>query len=515
MIYLIEIEAADEATGALTTLRFASRAYTTRPDDEPANAVFRSRLKDPGNYERYLFGQGRTFGESEVGAGEVVLVNTDGALDFMLDLAFDGRALRIYSLKRVNSAWSSRETVLIATMEQASFNGREVAIRLRDRLELLRDPIQSAVYLGTTTEGGRADAEGNSDLKDTKKPMLFGRVLNVAPVLVDQFDNIYQVSANPLAAVTAVTTARDTGVKLSAAGDFPSLAALKAAPIPQGHYGTCLASGLVRTYARPNGTMTVDANEGATLADRSAARIVRRIIGAIGAVSEADFEALHAANPAECGIFIAPSETTTLAVASTILASIGGFLSVDLLGVFRVGRLLLPSGPPEARLIRNRIIDRGEGFARLPTNDPGDGVPAWKITVRYGRNYTVFSESDLKEVATDDAFRTFATLEWRQVIVEDAAVKQRHPKASELVFETCLLNEADARSFAAHLLAIYSKRRDLFRVVQPSATVAGVDPNDVVELAIDRYGFGAGKLVRVLGVVPTFSTNLTELEVWL
>lgn len=514
MIYLVEFDALDEATGLVETFRFGSRAYSTKPTDDPPNAIFRSRLKDPGNYERYLFGQGRTFGESDVGVGEVVLINTDGRLDGLLNYGFDGRALRIFALRRINSPWSSRETVLIGTMEQASFDGREISIRLRDRLELLRDPIQPATYLGTTVSGGRPDAEGNADLKDTKKPMLFGRVRNVTPVMVDQFDFIYQVSANPLGAVTAVTATRDIGVPITATQDYPTLAALKAVTIGGGRFATCLALGLVRTGSRPQGSLTVDAQEGAAVSDRSAARIARRMIGANGTVSEDDFTVLHEAAPWECGIYLPPGDTTVLAAATAVLSSVGGFLSADRFGAYRTGRLLPPAGTPEAVLTRNRIIDRGEGFGRYPTNDPGDGVPTWKITVRYGRNYTVFSESDLKGVATDDAFRTFAGTEWREAVETDETVKARHPKATELVFETCLLNEADARALAKHLLAIYRVRRDLFRITQPSATVVGIDPNDVVTLRINRFGLDAGALVRVLGVVPTFGTGLTELEVW-
>ncbi|WP_061930114.1 hypothetical protein [Aureimonas sp. AU22] len=511
MIILVEIDAVDETTGAAETLRFGSKPYTTEPGDTPANAVFRSRLKDPGNFERHLFGEGRTYGSSEVGVGEVVLNNADGKLDGIERLALDGRAIRIWSVKRSNSPWASRETVLIGTMDLASFNGRDVQIRLMDRLELLREAIQPLAYLGTTINGGLTVAEGNVDLKDVKKPMLFGRALSIAPVMVDQFDNVYQVASNALALIENV---RDGGVKLQASQDYPTLAALKAATVAAGQYATCLALGLLRTGLRPDGTLTLDAAEGATAADRSTARVSRRILGSLVPVDEASFDALHAANPAECGLWISQGETTVLAAATTILASVGGWLLPDRFGVFVTGRLELPAGVPVTVLTRNRIIDRGEGFARLPTEDTGEGMAAKSLTVRFGRAYTTFSESDLKEVASDDAFRTFAKEEWRQVKVEAPETAALHPRAIEMLFETCFVQEADARAEADRLLAIYRVTRRRFQIVQASQTVAHVEPGACVTLQVNRYGLDEGRLARVLGIAPTYGTNLTTLDVW-
>ncbi|KQT51976.1 hypothetical protein ASG43_20565 [Aureimonas sp. Leaf454] len=512
MIYLLEIDPVDPSTGQVVTLRYGSAGFTTWPSDTPSNTWFEERIVDPGNYERFMFGRSRTRGESDVGGGDIQLANADGALDFLLNLAFDGRAFRLYGLADETAAWASRDTILVGTMEQVEFPSRRVSIRIRDRLALLRDTIQTQTYAGTTISGVAGGVEGNKDLKDVRKPLLFGRAFSIPPVLVDQFNSIYQVAANPLTGIFNVSAARDNGVLLTATSDYPTLAALKAATLTGGQYATCLALGLLRVQTRPS-TLTVDATEGATLADRSAARIVQRMIASAGGTSAADFNALHTANPAECGIWTGTHETTILSAAVEVLASIGGYLTVDRLGVYRVGRLELPTGPGEVVLDETNILG-GEAISRQATNDDGDGVPARSVTVQWGRAYTTFSEEDLKNVNATDAYRAFAVQEWRLAKVTSAANVTLHPKGPELVFDSCLCNETDAMAEATRLLAIYAARRDVFTLQVAADEIPTVDLGDVVTLAPNRFGMAAGVPARVIGLTPTLSTNITEIEVW-
>jgi hypothetical protein len=509
MIYLAEFHPVDPATGEAVVLRFASDGYTTAPGDAPSNAHFRGRLQNPGQYDRFLFSRGRTRGESAVGAGEITIVNADGKLDNLIDLAFDGRPFTIWSLADRFAPWSSRELLLSGSMEQAEFPSRLVSISILGRLVLLREAIQPLAYLGSTTSGGLSIAEGNADLKDVKKPLLFGSARNITPVTVDQFDDVFQVSSGALSAIPAV---RDSGVSLTPTQDYPTLAALKAATLTGGQFATCLALGLLRTGVRPDGSLTVDAAEGATLADRSAARIVRRMIGNLMPVAEDDFDALHDLNPAECGLWIAQGETTVLAAAMTVLNSIGGFLTDDRFGAIRVGRFELATTGGDVLFGRSAILDQGQGFARAATQDLGAGVPTRSVTVRYAHAFTTLSDEDLKNVAATDAFRSFAKEEWRQVKVESEANKVLHPKGPELVFDTCLTTEADARAEAERLLAIYGTRRDLFAFAVSSEKAATLDLNDELMLRIDRFGMAAGRALRVVSLTQAYEKKQTLIE---
>ncbi|WP_182086960.1 hypothetical protein [Aureimonas sp. ME7] len=510
MIYLIEAEPLDPATGVVRSLRYGSAGYITEPGDVPAHAWFEPRVSDAGNFERYLFSRGRTRGESALDGGNIKLVNPDGELDFLLDLALDGRAIRILALEDAEAPWSSRQTVFVGLMEQATFAGREVEIRIRDRLDLLRETIQTERFKGTTTSGDATEAEGNVDLKDVLVPELFGSPRAISPIVVDAFNRIYRV-ARFLDGITAV---RDTGVALTFMQDYPDVASLKAATLPVGGYATCLALGLVRTQMVP-GSLTVDAYVGATIADRSAARLVRQMIPAAMMVDEDDFDTLHAANPAECYAWTGTSETTILAVVMALLNSIGASINVDLLGVVRVRRLELPIGDGVV-FDETNILDRGEGFSRNAPGDQGDGVPARSVTLRWGRAYTVYSEQDLK--AADDnvpeAVRSFVTQEWRKEVVTSDENTLRHPKGPEIIFDTCFVSQADAKAEAERLMAIYGARRDFFTLEVASDEAAGIEIGDVATLALDRFGLAEGEPVRVMGMDVTLKINTTTIEVW-
>src|SRR5690606_4720910 len=77
----------------------------------------------------------------------------------------------------------------------------------------------------------------------------------------------------------------DRGVALTASGVYPGLAALRAATLASGNYAGCLSPAYVRLGSRPAGQITVDATEGTSSADRSAAWIARRILEAQGSVA--------------------------------------------------------------------------------------------------------------------------------------------------------------------------------------------------------------------------------------
>lgn len=519
MIYLMDLEAYDDTVSpAVTrTIRFSSDGYTTEPTDTPANTFYEPRLKIPANYQRSLFGgDGTTSGAASSGFGEIVLAAVDGGLDYLRDYALDGRALTLYTLEDRLAAYTDRETYLRGTIEQAMFNWRTVTFRLRDRLaELQASPVLTSFYAGTTTGTG-ATAEGNADYKDRPKPRMWGKVRNVTPATANAYDLIYQVNDG---AVNSIDAVYSNGVALTPSGsDRANLAALQGAVIAAGQYDTCNALGLFRLGGAPGGLVTCDATQGANAAARTAGQIAKAILTGPGGLAGADYDnatftALDTANAAVCGVYV-DSQRTVADVVSEVLNSVGAWIVPNRLGVFQVGRFAAPAiTNPVATFTTVEILDSGEPVRRLPTGDQGRGVPAWRVTVRHTKNYTVMSAGQLAGAVTA-ANASFFNLEYRERRSESSALLTRHPNAPELVYDTLLTSESDAATESARRQALYGVQRDRYAIRVKSDYALGLNLGDTVELAIDRYGLSAGRNFVIIGIAENAESNVTELDLW-
>jgi hypothetical protein len=510
MIFLVEIDAYDPSLPGIRTLRYSSGTgyYGT------SAVYFDARIIEPGNFSRSVFSPGSTSGESEVGAGEIVLANPDGALDALLDYGFDGRAVRISTVPDESTAFTSAVRWATATAQQVEVNWKRATVRLRDRLELLRKPMQTTFYLGTTTSGGLNSAEGQpEDLKDQPKPLLFGEAFNIPARLANAYDLIYQVHDGAVGSIDAVY---DAGAPLLFSADFTTITALRTATIQGGYYASAKNLGLFRLGASPFGLVTCDASEGANAAARTAAQVALRLLAEVGVsgvdLSASTFTALDTKNAAPVGVWF-PDETTALDAAGSVLASVGAWLLPNRSGVFEVGRLEAPSGTPVATWTATEILDRGAGIERIATNDTGAGVPVWKVTVRYHRHYAVQGNAEVAGCVAS-ARRAELASEWRTVKSENAAIKTKHLLATELTIDTCFADTADAQAEADRLLALYSVRRDRLVVPIDTDLAAGVDLGRTVSIAVPRWGYTSGRTMTVLGITEGAASGVTDVEVW-
>ncbi|MBP2495378.1 hypothetical protein ABID82_002289 [Methylobacterium sp. PvP062] len=523
-IYTIELQAHTGA-GGVQTFYLADGPFNTAPDDLPANQHFHPSLQTPANFERALFSTGSTSGASSIGYGEIVVVNAHGRYDAWPDYAFDGRPCIVKAIptdpENGKPLWSYRNApVLIrGTVEAIDITDAFSTIRLRlyDRMTVLDKPLLTVKYAGTTTAGGLG-VEGVEAQKDTGKPVIYGTKRNVAPVDVNPFDLIRQVSARACVSIKVF----DGGVELTNVGDFATVAALTAAALSPGQYATCLALGLFRLGGAPVFPVTADV---VAAGPTSAAGIARQMLLDFG-LTPADldgpaFDALAAAAPASCGISVS-GDTTAISAISQVLASIGGWIISDNLGVFTVGRLVLPQGKPIA------AFDEWQCRGSIERQAPGDssnGIPAYRVTVLYGQIGQTQGDGDLAG-AVPPSLRADLALEWRSAMAESPAVKEQHLLAAEITIDTCLADAADAQAEAQRLLAIYGARRDVWRIKVDMTALdyrfddADGDPftmairlGSVVRLTATRFLVPYRDLV-VIGRVEDCVNNRIQFDLW-
>lgn len=505
-------------------LRFSGSGYTTGPNDDPANAVFDARISRDGGlsaFSRHLFGEARTMGQATVEPGAMVLANADRGLDPMKGYAFDGRRFRLLRLPHARAPYSSAQIMLTGTMDGIDTGEGSLTIRIPfyDRRRDLDVPIQNERYAGTTTTAGPT-AEGSPDLKDTVKPLCFGRCYSVPAIIVNDHNMFLQFSASEVESIAL----HDGGVPLINDGDVPNLTALAAATGNPGHYRTCLALGIARPFGTFNGrpafTWTADVVAGSGLLAR-AAYIVAFMLARIGLDGESDidaesFVALGSLSTAELGIYI-DTETTVLSAAYEVLRSIGAFIVPDHLGRFTVGRLDAP-GTPVRRLIEPEILvgSKDETPAFLPNPDTDGNVPTHSVLIRWRKHWHVHSDSDLGGCANFGNPMRGSSLkqEWREVREADPSVLARHLLSRELEIDTLLVDQAAAQAEAARRLGLYGVNRDVVRVGWDIADADDLQLNETVELVIDRFDYGAGKPMRIIGRADDFAAERTYLTLW-
>lgn len=506
MTYLVEIDAAIDAAGTVETLRYSDEGHITRPDETPANAYYAPRLTQPGNLARTMF-SGGTAGQSRVGFGEIVLSNMDGGLDGIRDYGFDGRRC-VVRTGPAGAAYPDGFTVAFTgNVEQATFDWSRLSFVLRDRLAELDAPLLSGRYLGTNALPDGLEGQAQ-DLKGKTRPRAYGRAFNVAPPLVNTARLIYEVGQ-----CHSVDAAYDRAAALTKGTDYTSRADMEANAPAAGNFRVWPEGGYIRLGSSPAGQITADVTQGATASVRSTAQLLRQVALAAGIlvadISVADVVALDVLNNAETGVWVTDT-MTALAAMDALAASIGAWYGFDRQGSLRMGRLDIPAGTPVAELDRTNVV----GIDRVVSRDTGRGLPVWRMTVNYAKNWTV-QPSDLAGAVTSDR-RTWLALERRAAAVEDAAVKNQYLLAGEMARDTLLVEESAAANEADRLMAIYQVKREVYqaqvRVDEP--LIAVLDLGAVVRLTLPRFGLDAGKLFCVIGITADYRSNALELTLW-
>lgn len=513
-IVIADIEVYDSSISGTRTLRYATQGYTTGPSDSPANTHYEGRIQQPANMRRDLFSGNSTTGKTQIGYGNLVLINNDGGLDDLLNYSFAGRAITIKLGTFQPNGTISFVTVLRGTMEQAELSWQKVTIRVRDRLLDLAKPIQQTRYAGNNAlPAGLEGVAG--DLKGKPKPIVFGSVWNIAPPCVNTDRRIYQLHHG--SQIQSVGEVYDRGAPLTTGAAYTSQADMETNAPAAGQYrlwNDATAGAFIRLGSAPTGLVTCDVKRGAAIANRTVGQLYNQILTAAGIsagdISSADITALDAVAGYECGVYSEwKQDVTPLQLLDELCASAGAWYGADATGVFRIGRVQVPSAPSVGTLTATDVIN----IERVASKDPGVGIPAWKIKVGYKKLNEV--QNDLAATVAE-ARRSYFSNEYRRVEASDAAVKTANLLSPEIEFLTALSSETDANTEASRLLTLYKTRRDMYQVtVRVDSSLASIlDLGKIVTLQLDRFGMSAGKLFLIIGIRNNLRGYRFDLTLW-
>lgn len=502
---LIELTAAVDAAGTLKTFYQADAAFVTSPTDTPANIAFGTRVNDPGSIGLHAFSDGRTGGATKLETGEITLANVDGALDHWLNYSFEGRPVIIRSGS--GGAYpASFSTLLAGTVDGIDVTPTQLVIRLRDKQYLFDKPARTALYGGTNVLPNGVDGVA-ADLKGKARPAAFGKVFNVTPPQVNTSRLTFEVG--PCNSVDAVYS---NGAALTAGAVYTSLADMEANSPASGQFRAWPAGGYFRIGSYNAEQITADVTEGATVADRTVAQVLKRLAASagvlVGDISFSDIAALDALNPAVVGIWIDDDNSTFASAMDEIAGSIGAWYGFDQAGALRMGRLSEPAGTP---VLTIRDYDMLSTPERQPPRDASG--PAWSATVNHTKCWTTQTSG----LAGSAAARAgFVGVERRSSNAADASIKVQWLMSGKLEVDTLLTTTADGDAEAARLLAMHKVRRDLFDLTV-SVNLLSKRPvriADVIAVQTDRYGMSAGRLFRVIGFALNLAGNTATLYLW-
>jgi hypothetical protein len=462
-VYLFEVDVWNGTS--VETWYLSTKTKSTGPSDTPPNAAYRGLIMDAGQIDRQI-----NFSAGAVSPGfspaSFRVDNLRNNMNLLLDpdnnYSVDGREFRLKQLSSISLPVSSATMLARGTMRgvDASDALRSVQFLGSDQLALLDKPLLTQKYAGTTLAAGPT-AEGDESLTGQFKPLLLGGpCLNVTPKIVNRFDLIYQLSYAPLNTIVAY----DGGLPLVNVGDRPSLAALNAVTMVPGQFATCLTLGCFRLGGSPERAVTADGAQ----VFASASQTVQTMMSIFGVspsvIDAASFAAFHTAYPGQVAIWI-DSDASLLSLIGTVAgSSLGTVIPTDL-GIYQALYMTDPSlrTPSDTYSLRDIGVD-GSSFAYLlGSNDDGTGIPAWRVTVNYSKNWTVMSGGDLLGLV-DAATRSRLTnplgvLQAAPSTAQNAAILTAHPLANDIKIETVLVNQNDAEEQAKIRFGLVGRKR--------------------------------------------------------
>lgn len=473
--------------------------------------------------------------------GKLKFMNGDGQLDYWLDYGFDGRDLDIYvAPEGVTDITSQGVKVFTGKVDKLEVeDNTSLSLVFKDPLLELDTPIQPVNYTvgevityydGFTTK----NVTVTDNLKEKTKPMVYGQVYNIEPVLISAANKVYQVDFVPIEGVTAVY---DRGIKLT----------------PGVGYRLDNDKGIIELMFNNAGTITCDV-KGRKLSGTYSAKLSDIISDILKGKGYAPVVYNNVpVKASNVGIYLTERENT-LDVLDKLVASTDSFYGFSPSGSFLLGNLsVLNTFTPSYIDAENFskygdvFTDRGADTYVLGSDIVGTPdfssvetlsesciltpVPfittitesdilgeyslavvndvVYKSKVRYSKNYTV--QTDVAS-ATIDADREFMSKEYRETTAEDLTIQTKHKRAIESILEDSLLVDATDATLLANRMLV----KNAMPILEVKLRVSSYKVNrctlgSAIRLFDYRYGFGRGVLGTIREIGTDYLANVSTL----
>lgn len=479
-LWLLDVGALDDQ-GSPTTLRFSNGEWMGEEYYEP-------RLKQAGLFTEGLF-SGGILPSSRSSFGITQIINNDGALDYLVDYAFDGREVRLDFFDG-----TTRKNAFIGSVQRAQYSRNMFELRLRSPSEPFSVRREFETYAGDNTPPD--GLEGNEDgIKGTPKPRLYGEVRNFNPVLVNEQKLIYQVSDLSDCIIEDVY---DEGFTITKGSDYNSLIELESVQPNAGEWRSF--EGYFRLGSALVGQVTVDAGT----SDNRLGEVFEKIVNEVGYSLTECKDELNAFGNVR---MIATDRETYISMLDQLAQSAGAYWRVTPEGYVEAGLIPTPSSPITS--IEQYSITN---ISRSSSGAGRNGVPIWRVEVEADR-----IEELQQDVAGAVAEERVARLSkrFRKSFAEDVSVKERHRLSEVWELESSLSSLTNASTVADNILNLLSVRRDDVSVdISIDSDALDVPLLSTVTLTTTRLGYSEGRDMLVVGKTFNPVKNTITFSLW-
>jgi hypothetical protein len=385
---------------------------------------------------------------------------------------------RLYTARNIwtSPALADLSTVFTGVAGTWTAADNSVVIPIRDISYWLERPIQSAVYGGTGTYDGTAELAG------VTLPKLRGKAYNIAPVLIDPTNLIYQYND---AAGTVVALYERGATGASGIVFDADTTDLYTGTTPAGEYRTDNSRGLFQLGSPPVGQITLTATGQFPTAGNitnlsSIARYLQSEDAGVpsGFMDTTSYSDAATDYPYDGGIYMAAgSGMTARAAVAYVLSSFAAKLIVGRDGKSKVLALRAASVSATPTAALNEYTAKSVRAIELPSQL---SPPPYRIRVGYQHNYTV--QTDASELATD-THREFIAQADRFKAASNAAILAAYRRPNDLPpFGGALDSATDAATVAGEVETLWCAYRSTYLVMVPMEIGLGLDLGQTVLL---------------------------------
>jgi hypothetical protein len=440
---------------------------------------------------------------ASISYGSIDILNGNGERDAWLTNSYIwvNKSIRVYvgELPAPGATSSlSNDFELIFDGVIADIDTRDrftLSFKVRDKLEKLNTSVSETLlgnYFNLTDNV--STVVYNNQNKNNLRPVCFGEVFNVTPLITDPVNLEYMVNNGSTEQIIEV---RDNGIPVdfTITGGVPA-GSFRLTKNPAGTI-TCSLQGLKTVVSTTTGVVSAGY-------DPSAKNTILNILRSYGKtllVNEIELSSFAGTPGSEAvGVYLS-DRNNVLQLCQEIAKSCGCALSVTRLGQVRLVDLVIPT---------TATVTIGEGDTLLNSLSVSKRIDVIAgVKIGGSRNYT--QQSNLVTAIPQDHKDIFAG-NFLESVQSDATIKTNYAITSEPALESSyLIDSAEADTIATKKLNLFKAGRIVYKM-NCTAKFLSLQIGNAVQLTSSRFGLNNTKGL-VISTRPDWLKGTIELEV--